>query len=235
MHTPNSWRSSFDAASQSCQSLKSRGRMVPRNCWHRGLPRPQKMKIVCVKEELRSRCCSGSLLVVFFNVSSQVHRLTKSTPRVVLKDLPSKMSHPNSKCAKRSHAHTHTHISRTRCIILYCAKQTKHSQRTRETESVVLLPKTPPPGTTPSRSRGPRRKTGHHEMRHCSQKPFCRAVCAAGGTAIEGCADPKLCAYSSPQQKKGFLRCTVASQDEKFTWVYSCTVSQTKRGLSKKS
>lgn len=49
-----------------------------------------------------------------------MHRLTKSTPRVVLKDLPSKMSHPNSKCATRSH--THAHISRTRCIILYCAK-----------------------------------------------------------------------------------------------------------------
>lgn len=35
---------------------------------------------VCVKEELSSRCRSGSLLVLFVNVSSQMHRFTKNTP-----------------------------------------------------------------------------------------------------------------------------------------------------------
>lgn len=85
-----------------------------------------------MKEELRSRCCSGSLLIVFFNVSSQVHRLTKSTPRVVLKDLPSKISHLNSKCAQGSHTHTHTHLQNSMYHPVLCKTNETFSENSRD-------------------------------------------------------------------------------------------------------
>jgi len=139
------------------------------------------------------------------------------------------------------------HTSRTRCTILYCAKQTKHSQRAREAESVAAeraeatadrnagcsagciskmrctancrggpakgcntaahsyRPNSPRNSRDTVRSDSLQRETVHHELWECSPKLDCSTISAAGKrrvTVIDGCADHKLCADSSPRQKK---------------------------------